>query len=410
MLPRAKQSKRVRTMARHDGAAAAEERRPAPPKQRPRRRHGWRIAGIVLLSLIVVLGTGRSMMPWAVRDYVNRTLDKNPLYAGEIGEVEIHLLRGAYAIRDVRISKTTGNVPVPFFASKRVDFAIQWDALFHRKVVGQLVMEEPELNFVDGPGESGDQSGAGAPWLKIIEDLFPFRINRAVVKNGSIHFRALQAKKPVDVYLSQVEASVDNLSNIRDETKPLIASVQVRALAMDHAKFEYKMTLDPFSYRPTFHMGLRLLGLDVTRLNNVAVSYGKFDFERGWFDLVVEAQAEEGQVTGYVKPLFRNLKVFSLTQDIKDENVLELFWQALVGGVTSLLKNHPRDQFGTLVPFSGDLSSATKTDILATIGNILRNAFVRAYLPRLEGGGEAVEGLTFGPPELSDPISAGDSF
>jgi hypothetical protein len=47
--------------------------------------------------------------------------------------------------------------------------------------------------------------------------------------------------------------------------------------------------------------------------------------------------------------------------------------------------------------------------MLATIGNLLRNAFVRAYLPRLEGGGEAVEGLTFGPPELSDPISAGDS-
>ena len=155
-------------------------------------------------------------------------------------------------------------------------------------------------------------------------------------------------------------------------------------------------------------MGMRLLGLDVTKINDLAVSYGKFDFERGWFDLVVEADAREGQLTGYAKPLFRNLKVFSLTEDIKDENVLELFWQALVGAVTSLIKNHPRDQFGTLIPFSGDLSAVTSTDILATVGNILRNAFVRAYLPRLEGGGEAIEGLQFGAPELTDPISAGD--
>jgi hypothetical protein len=151
---------------------------------------------------------------------------------------------------------------------------------------------------------------------------------------------------------------------------------------MDQAKFEYKMTLDPFAYRPTFHMGMRLLGLDVTKINDLAMSYGKFDFERGWFDLVVEADAKEGLLSGYAKPLFRNLKIFSLSEDIKDENVLELFWQALVGGLTNLLKNRPRDQFGTLIPFSGDLSQATTADILATIGNILRNAFVRAYLPR----------------------------
>jgi hypothetical protein len=409
MLARSRHFREARAVARPTGrpdvGPAGKEAR------RERKRHrGWRIFGIIVLALVVVLGVGRAIMPWAVRDYVNRTLDKNPLYAGEIGEVEIHLWRGAYAIDDVRISKTTASVPVPFFAAKRVDFAIQWDALFHRKVVGRVLMEEPELNFVDAPSEGEDQSGAGAPWLQMIDELFPFRINRAVIRNGSIHFRAFQAKQPVDVYLSQVEASIDNLSNIRDETKPLVSTVQVTALAMDQAKFEYKMTLDPFSYRPTFHMGMRLLGLDVTKINDLAVSYGKFDFERGWFDLVVEADAKEGQVAGYAKPLFRNLKVFSLTEDIKDENVLELFWQALVGAVTSLIKNHPRDQFGTLIPFSGDLSGATNTDILATVGNILRNAFVRAYLPRLEGGGEAIEGLQFGPPELSDPISAGDEF
>jgi len=380
----------------------------AEPARRPRKRRGWRTLGIVLLVLVIALVVSRAMLPHFVRDYVNRTLDRNQLYSGKIGPVEIHLLRGAYAIRDVRISKTTGNVPVPFFAAKRVDFAIQWDALWHRKLVGRMLMEEPEMNFVDAPSEGEQQTGAGAPWLKLIEDLFPFRINRAVVKNGAIHFRAFQAKKPVDIYLSQVEATIDNLSNIRDDTRPLLATIQATAVAMDHAKFEFNVSLDPFSYRPTFHMAMRLLGLDVTKINDLAMSYGKFDFERGWFDLVVEADAKEGQIEGYAKPLFRDLKIFSLSEDIKGENVLQVFWQALVGAATSIFKNHSRDQFGTLIPFSGDLSGATTTDILATIGNVLRNAFVRAYLPRLEGGGESVEGLQFGSAELSDPISAGD--
>jgi hypothetical protein len=385
---------------------ATDKASPAPARRKW--RSIWRKIGIILLILLVLGAIGRAIMPWAVRDYVNRTLDRNPMYAGTIGEVQIHLYRGAYSIHDIRISKTTGNVPVPFFSAKTVDFAMEWKALLHHKIVGRVLMMEPEINFVDAPTEGEGQTGGGAPWLQVIKDLFPFQINSAIVQNGSVHFRAYKSDKPVDVYLSQVEASVDNLTNVRDESNPLISTVKATALVMDQAKLEYNMTLDPFSYRPTFHMATRLLGLDVTKINDLAMSYGKFNFKRGWFDLVVEADAKEGQITGYAKPLFRNLKVFSLTDDLKEDNVLQFFWQALVGGVTRALTNIPRDQFGTLIPFSGNLSGATTTGILQAVGNILRNAFVRAYLPRLETGAEEVGGLKFAPAELTDPISAGE--
>jgi len=368
----------------------------------------WRL-GFILLGVAVLLGTGRAVLPRAVQDYVNRTLDRNPLYAGRIGQVQIHLWRGAYSIHDVRISKVTGNVPDPFFSARRVDFAVEWPALFHRKVVGRVLMEKPEINLVDAPNQGEVQTGAGGPWLQLIRDLFPFTINSALVKNGSVHFRAYKGDTPADVYLSDVEATIDNLSNIRDETNPLVSTVEATARLMDQARLEFKMTLDPFSYRPTFHAALRLLGLDVTKINDLAVAYGKFDFKRGWFDLVVEIDAKEGQLTGYAKPLFRNLKVFSLSKDIELDDPLKFFWQVLVGATTSIFKNYSRDQFGTLIPFTGDISGATTTEMLATIGNTLRNAFVRAYPPRLESGQESVDGLTFAPPEFSDAISAGDT-
>ncbi len=378
-------------------------KRERPIKQR---RHGRRW-GLVLLVLVVALGCGRAVLPWLVRDYVNRTLDRSPMYAGNIGEVEIHLWRGAYSIRDIRLNKTTGNVPVPFFAAKRVDFAIQWGALLHRRIVAQLVMDEPELNFVDAPSDGESQSGAGGPWLQIIQDLSPFTVNSATIRNGTVHFRAYQSQKPVDVYLSHVEASLDDLSNVRNDTTPLVATVKASALAMDEAKLDFKMVLDPFSYRPTFHLALRLMGLDVTKINDLALSYGKFDFKRGWFDLVVEADSKEGRLTGYVKPLFRNLKVFSVKQDLKEDTVLQFFWQALVGAATQIFKNQPHDQFGTLIPFTGDATGSTTANMLATLGNLLRNAFIRAYLPSLENGQTGVENLQFEPPQLTDPISAG---
>jgi hypothetical protein len=388
-----------------DKSPAADERQ---PKSRRRLRR-WRIFAIVVLILLVLGVTGRALMPWFVRDYVNRTLDRNPMYDGKIGQVQIHLWRGAYSISDVKIDKTTGNIPVPLFAAKRIDFAVEWNALLHhRVVVGRLLIDKPELNFVDAESADESQSGAGAPWLKIIRDLFPFKINSALIRDGEVHFRAFQSQTPVDVYLSHVHGSIDDLTNVRDETKPLVATVQATGMLMDQAKLDYKMTLDPFSYRPTFHMGMRFLGLDVTKLNDLALQYGKMDFKRGWLDLVVETDSKEGQLTGYVKPLFRDLKVFSLTEDLKEDSPLQFFWQALVGAATTLLKNQPRDQFGTLIPFTGN-TTGTTTDILATIGNVLRNAFIRAYLPRLESGQEQIEGLKFEAPSFADSISTADS-
>jgi hypothetical protein len=370
-----------------------------------KRRHWWRTAGAILLLLLLVFGIARALLPSLVRDYVNRTLDRNLLYEGRIGDVEIHLLQGAYSIHDVHISQRTGNVPVPLLAVKQVDFAVQWNALLHERVVGQFVMQEPELNFVAGSDENETQTGSGGPWLQMIQDLFPFKINSALIQDGSVHFRAYQSQKPVDVYLTHLNGTIDNLSNIRDETNPLVATVQATAMVMDQAKLELIMTLDPFSYRPTFHLAVRLLNLDVTKLNDLALAFGKFDFKRGWFDLVLEADAKEGQLTGYVKPLFRNLKVFSLTQDIKEDNVLQFFWQALVGGATYAFKNFSRDQFGTLIPFTGDASGSTATDILATIGNVLRNAFVRAYLPRLEVDQSTAQDFKFEAPSFIDSLS-----
>lgn len=128
----------------------------------PRKRHRiWRRVGIVLLVLVFLLGVGRAILPSVVRDYVNRTLDRNPLYDGNVGKVHIHLWRGAYSIEDVRLNKTTGNVPVPFFAAKRVDFAMEWHALLQRKVVGRVRMEQPEVNFVDAPSDEQVQTGEG---------------------------------------------------------------------------------------------------------------------------------------------------------------------------------------------------------------------------------------------------------
>src|SRR5439155_8682495 len=97
----------------------------------------------------------------------------------------------------------------------------------------------------------------------------------------------------------------------------------------------------------------------------------------------------------------RNIEVLDVKKDIKKDNLIEFFWEALVGVATGLLKNPPRDQFGTVIAVTGDLTGP-QTDILVVIGNVLRNAFVRTYLPRLHGVPGRVDNLDFGKGSVTD--------
>jgi uncharacterized protein DUF748 len=379
------------------------------PRRSPARKHRWRRIALWGLAVLVVLSICvRPMLPWVVRRYINQTLNHNLIYAGRIGDVSLHLWRGAYTITDIRIFKRTGDVPEPLFSAREMDLAIQWNALLNHKLVGQVVFEEPQINFVAPSDDSESQTGAGEPWMGTLQSLFPFQINRAEIHHGSLHFRSYVRATPVDVYLANLQASVEDLTNVRSETTPLMATVSATAMAMDQAPFEFHMKLNPFAYRPTFEMTARLLGLDVTKLNDLSHTYGRFEFKRGWFDLVVAAKAEQGQIDGYVKPLFRNLQLFDPSQDLKtDEDPLQFFWQAVLGAVVQVFKNPPRDQFGTSISFTGDLTQPD-TDFLSAVGNVLRNAFIRAYLPQLNNGTEEYDGMEFQPGSITDSTSIGD--
>ena len=72
------------------------------------------------------------------------------------------------------------------------------------------------------------------------------------------------------LYVNQHREAMPRALDLKDDTNPLVATVQATATAMDEAKLKFKMTLKPFSYRPTFHFAARLLGLDVTKINDLA--------------------------------------------------------------------------------------------------------------------------------------------
>src|ERR1700685_3059675 len=179
-------------------------------------------------GIVVVLICLRLMLPFALRAYVNHQLNKSRDYSGRIGHVTVHLWRGAYQIHDINILKRGGNIPIPFYSSRKVDLSLQWSELLHGSLGSRIAMQEPKLNFVSGPTKGQAQTGNENNWNQTLESLVPFKINSLGVTNGQIHFHNLYSKPSVDIYITELSALATNFTNSRRLTQKLPAGVSAQ--------------------------------------------------------------------------------------------------------------------------------------------------------------------------------------
>src|SRR5512140_3365478 len=112
-------------------SSAQEKVKTTLKKARTRWQTASHFARLVIFGLIVLLIVVRLAAPYVLQHYVNRTLNRHPEYGGRIGQVHLHLIRGAYSIEHVDILKRSGKVPVPFVSARTVDFSMDWRELFH---------------------------------------------------------------------------------------------------------------------------------------------------------------------------------------------------------------------------------------------------------------------------------------
>jgi hypothetical protein len=336
--------------------------------------------GIVIV-LVLALVALRLALPSIVQRYVNDKLDEIPEYDGHIGDVDIHLIRGAYSIDDIEIEKTTGAVPVPFFSARTVDFSISWSEIMHGALVGEITVFQCSVNFVRGETKEESQTSIDRTWLEVVKDLFPFRINRFAIREGSLWFHDLGTEPKVDVYLTNLFALCTNLYNTRNLSTELPADFRARAITLGGGKTELHVKLDPLADQPRFDLELSVREVNLPELNELLEAYGKFNVKRGTFEVFAEIAGSEGSFDGYVKPFFEDLNVFELKDDA--QNPVKLLWQALVAGAVKIFKNHPADQVATKIPVSGTFEK-TNVEIWTTLLNVLRNAFIEAFNARLD--------------------------
>ncbi|WP_085694305.1 MULTISPECIES: DUF748 domain-containing protein [unclassified Pseudomonas] len=350
-----------------------------------KRRYRWPLwTFATVVALLVALHVA---LPWLVRDYLNDKLADMGDYRGRITDVDLALWRGAYKINGLKIVKVTGKVPVPFVDAPLIDLSVSWRSLWHdHAVVARVKFVKPEVNFVDGgANKQNSQTGQGTDWRAQLGKLLPITLDEVQIDDGRIRFRNFNSKPPVDMSATHVQAIVRNLTNVADTQGKRDARLDGKALLLGHAPLETLAMFDPLSNFEDFEFRLRARDIELRRLNDFASAYGKFDFNAGHGDVVIEARAEKARLSGYIKPLLRDVDVFNWQQDVEDKNkgLFRSIWEALVGGTETVLKNQGKNQFATRVELNG---SVHRQDISAfeAFLQILRNGFIQAFNARYE--------------------------
>ena len=344
-----------------------------------RRRDKWLIAVVVVIVLLVAI---RAAMPTVIRDYVNDQLQALEQYNGQVEDVDLALLRGAYGIDNIRIVKTGGKQPVPFFAADRIDLSVEWRSLLRGSLVAEGVFHSPNINFVQGETKEQSQTGEGVDWGDRLGEMFPFRFNTITVHNGTITFLAPGIRTADAMKATNVEGQVTNITNVADKGKETFADFHTTAQVLDGGSAEISGSVNPMDSQPTFDVNLQVRTVKLPQVNPWLRQYIKADAEAGDFELYMEIAAADGKFQGYAKPVLQNVNIYSSEEP--EENPLKRIWEGLVEFAANVLENDEKEQVAARIPFTGTIDNP-ETSILETIVSVLRNAFVSAFARSLEG-------------------------
>lgn len=247
-----------------------------------------------------------------------------------------------------------------------------------------MTIEHVRVDYVhtsettDKEAQVGQTAVKTAKQLQNKPDTF-IRIDHVEIKNSEFGFVNKEAKHPYRVFLSQGELLLDNLSNHHSEVSGTVA---LTGAFMGTGNTVISGTFRPERTYPDFDLSVKIERTQMRSMNDLLRAYGKFDVTAGLFSLYSELTVKNGRVEGYIKPLFRNMKVYDSRQD-KEKNLFHQLYEGMVGGVAKLLENTPREEVATKTDISGTLDH-TRINTGQTVVNLAKNAFFKAFLPGFE--------------------------
>lgn len=261
----------------------------------------------------------------------------------------------------------------------------------HREAhVTDVDIDGLRLDYIHTAGTAEAEKDRAATASRVAQDDQPamfVRLDRIHFADSIFGLVNRAADRPYRVYVSGTDLVVTQISSGFRQGP---AKARLTGKFMGSGAARASATFREPSSGPNFDLNVAVEGAALASMNDLLRAYGKLDVTEGTFSLYSEIKIKDQRIDGYVKPLIKDVKVYDPEQD-KKKPVLKKLYEKVVGGLSHVLDNRPRDEVATVVDISGPIDDPN-TSIWEVVVRLVSNAFVKAILPGFEREFEAARG------------------
>jgi hypothetical protein len=208
---------------------------------------------------------------------------------------------------------------------------------------------------------------------------FEVRLDRIRISGAELGMINRASSPEYRLFVKNLRLDVDNLSN---QSKDGVASARASGIFMGSGKAQATVKMRPQEKSANVDLQMTIEDVDMKTMNQLFLATGNFDVKAGVFSLFTEIAVRNGVVDGYVKPLFRDVDIYDRKQD-KRKGIFRQMYEGILGGLSWLLQNQPRDEVATTTRISGRLKNP-QTSTWEVVVGLVQNAYFQAILPGLE--------------------------
>ena len=182
--------------------------------------------------------------------------------------------------------------------------------------------------------------------------------------------------KPYRLFIADTDFQLSNFSN---QFSQGAAQAELKGKFMGSGNTTASFNFRPAKETPDYDLHLKIEATQLTSMNDLLRAYGNFDVSAGIFSLASELHVKDEAISGYIKPFFKDIKVYDKHTD-RDQGVGHQLYEIMAGGVAGLLENRSRQEVATKVNVAGSLENP-ETSRWEIIGGLFKNAFFKAIIP-----------------------------
>ncbi|HVT16357.1 MAG TPA: DUF748 domain-containing protein [Thermoanaerobaculia bacterium] len=249
--------------------------------------------------------------------------------------------------------------------------------------VADLLLEGVRLDYVHAAAtaEAERQRGKAlaAAAKQAEESPVVMRLDRLRLTGGSVGFVNRETQPPYRLYVEHADLDMEHISNRAAQLRGQPAVARLRGRFMGGGSARASATFRPGEPNTELRGELAVEKTSLPALNDFLLAYKKIDVAAGTVSIYMQVTVKNGQLQGYIKTMFDDVKVYDPRKD-RGKPLGTRLKEKVLGGLAHLLENKRTDALATRTELTGTVGSP-RTNTGQILSGLIRNAFFKAIVP-----------------------------